>query len=146
MAKQEMLASVEAQIRKDIPRLMEFKEGFIIENNNTQVKLLSSNYEFDEECIVHLFVNTEIFWYLTDEDLKECKFIGHDIMLNDVFQWLFLNDNLHDIRHIFIDGTLIPKSGIIDYGLHINFDSPYLKNQPTIFIDFLYNISNKLKA
>ncbi|ATA94657.1 hypothetical protein CGC54_10105 [Capnocytophaga canimorsus] len=143
MTTAEMLASLEAQIRKDIPRLMEFKEGFIIENNNTQVKLLSSNYEFDKECIVHLFVNTEIFWYLTDEDLKECKFIGHDIMLNDVFQWLFMNDNLHDIRHIFIDGTLIPKSGGIDYGLHINFDSPYLKDQSEELINFLYKIKNE---
>ncbi|MFK8377556.1 hypothetical protein [Capnocytophaga canimorsus] len=144
MTTAEKLAEVTAQIRKDIPRLMEFKEGFIIENNSTQVKLLFPNYEFDfeKECNVHLFVNTEIFWYLTDEDLKECKFIGHEIMLYDVLEWLSLcKKSLY-----FIDSEC--GFGILDVDCHrfyhfkfdINLKSPYLKDQHEKLIKFLYGV------
>lgn len=37
MTKQEMLASVEAQIRKDIPRTMEFREGCLIKERKTRL-------------------------------------------------------------------------------------------------------------
>ncbi|MFJ1491520.1 hypothetical protein [Capnocytophaga canis] len=143
MTKQEMLASVEAQIRKDIPRLMELRVGCILQNEwskdffkvydetENHIRIFQLNSDVPNEQVInkkHISTYTPLV------------IIGHDIMLNDVYQWLFLNDNLHDIRHIFIDGTLIPKSGIIDYGLHINFDSPYLKYQSEILIKFLYNL------
>lgn len=149
MTTAEKLAEVTAQIRKDIPRLMEFREGCIIESSGEMFKVIHIFENYPERiCLINLenkAIYSGKFTYPVDRlgsfVTHPYKVIGHEITLLDVFQWLFMNDDLHDIRHIFIDGTLIPKSGIIDYSLHINFDSPYLKNQPTIFIDFLYNIS-----
>ncbi|WGU68522.1 hypothetical protein QIU18_13185 [Capnocytophaga canimorsus] len=145
MTTAEKLAEVTAQIRKDIPRLMEFKEGFIIENNSTQVKLLFPNYDFDfeKECNVHLFENTETFWYLTDEDLKECKFIGHDIMLNDVLEWL--GKVLKEATEYRIGYTNIGKFGVKYREMLgvMDLSKPLLKDQSEYFIKFLYEFKNE---
>ncbi|MFJ1411719.1 hypothetical protein [Capnocytophaga canimorsus] len=145
MTTAEMLASVEAQIRKDIPRLMELREGCVIEYfrngrayNCKVVETFPSYF--------NMYFDSEI--ESIDFELSENTFqiIGHDIMLNDVLEWL--NSKNKNIA-ISSDGTLFElnkaifynKIGIGDCGI-IKWDLSklLLKDQSEELVKFLYKL------
>lgn len=153
MTKQEMLASLEAQIRKDIPRLMELREGCVIEYfrngrayNCKVVETFPSyfNVYFDGEI------------ESIDFELSENTFqiIGHDIMLNDVLEWLrnckrkIIFDYktgyfLDEFDYYYSFSSNYHESAPIENKIW-NLSSPYLKDQPEKLIKFLYDLKQKI--
>lgn len=150
MTTTEMLAYVEAQIRKDIPRLMELREGLLVQEKYTDDEEICKIIDIQGDRFViynseDYFLTTEIEETLTDE----YEIIGHDIMLNDVLEWFRLNEI-----------SIIPQCSKSEsimmlyyveydeevhylYGSHASWrlSSPYLKDQSEELIKFLYNIA-----
>ncbi|MFK8281656.1 hypothetical protein [Capnocytophaga cynodegmi] len=141
MTTQAMLASVEAQIRKDIPRLMELKEGCVLFNrrNEDNLKIICLDTDFDE------YVCLKNKMYLTGVPFKDVslfEIIGHEIMLNDVLEWL---KNKFSNEVIIYEGNNVfkIKGYNFDYDLgEFEWDLPslYLKDQSEELIKFLYNL------
>ncbi len=71
MTKQEKLEEIQQQIRKDIPRLMEFKEGCLFINFNGNVHKYIGSFIFKEEDRLHYSSNGEFITYQTDEQISK---------------------------------------------------------------------------
>lgn len=153
MTPQEKLHAVSTAIRKALPRLIEAREGCVIYNKNrdTYFKFLIIDKESKTAYKRNLstgeitgtgFHNTDLESVI---ELSNDKIIGHDILLNDVLEWL------GTLFHFSID-----HKGIIykefDYyfegGLdrdytevaRVDFSKPYLKHQSEELWNFLYNL------
>ncbi|MFK8301857.1 hypothetical protein ACI75Y_03010 [Capnocytophaga stomatis] len=168
MTKQEMLSEVEAKIRKDIPRLMELSEGCWIKQ-----KTLEKDFIFKVIAVKNDFFKCVLgfadFIFLAKDIVnspKSFEIIGHDIMLNDVLEWLNyiiyekcipINDLGYSgmVKQFYVkgdDGSIIfeildlknPDLGldIIRYGVW-DLSSIYLKDQSERVIKFLYKIKNE---
>ncbi|MFJ1490736.1 hypothetical protein [Capnocytophaga canis] len=144
----EMLASLEAQIRNDIPRLTELREGCYLKHN-----IASSIYKI--YCVDHY--NYRLFrpsdkeiWILSKELLEKSllkkeifEIIGHDIMLNDVLEWL--GKVLKEATEYRIGYTNIGKFGVKYREMLgvMDLSKPLLKDQSEYFIKFLYEFKNE---
>lgn len=143
MTKQQMLDELSLLIRKNIPRLMELREGCVIEYfrgsrayNCKVVETFPSyfNAYFDGEI------------ESIDFELSENTFqiIGHDIMLNDVLEWL--DDNKKDYGfngegYFYKEKRNEGLAGKELYNfVQWDLSKPYLKDQSEELIKFLYNI------
>lgn len=129
-----------AQIRKDIPRLMELREGLVFQFKDRVLKVL---YKYDEtrwKCVDTFGVQGKF----PDEVInKESKIIGHEIMLNDVLGWVSIKQGRY---------VLLPRGEFIsikyeenEYDIertfvYWNLSSPYLKDQSEELIEFLYSL------
>lgn len=147
----EMLASVEAQIRKDIPRLMELREGCIIKNNhNGDLEIFLGYISIDgfsrvvlkDLYIKSIRIDIEGNLIIDEFDKYAYSIIGHEIMLSDVLEWLFTSTLISyyisssgEILYWLIEGA--PETRI---NIYWDLSSPYLKDQSEELIKFLYNI------
>lgn len=164
-----MLAEVTAQIRKDIPRLMELKEGCILMKRDTKynpvyrkiVFTYNNTYYIPSKCF-----GLKVIEFSKENIDKDYEIIGHEIMLNDVLEWL--NYIIYEecipisdlgysgmVKQFYVkgdDGSIIfeildlknPDLGldIIRYGVW-DLSSIYLKDQSERVIKFLYNLIKK---
>lgn len=140
-----MLASVEAQIRNDIPRLMELTKGcklwFADSYNSDLIKIIGENNEENTFYVIDEFY--EVSEYKKDYVKEEYTIIGHEIIINDVLEWLAK----YDFYCITSNGNLMkPVDGGKYYyefeftEIKVNLSSPYLKDQSEEMIIFLYNL------
>ena len=85
MTTAEMLAEITAQIRKDIPRLMELKEGCYLMNHASEKMYKIINVD-GEICFLVDVDNYKLSLLEITKSTAENYFktIGHDILLNDV--------------------------------------------------------------
>lgn len=154
MTTAEKLASVEAQIRKDIPRLMEVRQGCILFNkitNHFQKVYLETQHFV---LLNNLNITYLDFHSFRKNELDDFEIIGHDIMLNDVLEWLKCLGFLSECSSIYSDGESFCREELV-YDNDDNFlykkttcsdwylPSPYLKDQSEELINFLYNIKNQ---
>lgn len=147
MTKQEMLAEIEAVIREDIPRLSELREGCILQNEwskdffkvydetENHIRIFQLNSDVPNEQVInkkHINTYTPLI------------IIGHDIMLNDVLEWIKFNAfsvefqengdfNLH--RELKLSKS-IERYGFVNW----NLSKPLLKDQLEELINFLYTL------
>ncbi|GIM62132.1 hypothetical protein CAPN008_21820 [Capnocytophaga canis] len=143
MTTAEMLASLEAQIRKDIPRLMELREGCKFHSGYGVETIVCIKGDKEDVFIFKdLFSNV----YETNEIPQHYKIIGHEIMLNDVLAWL--NNKFYE-KDYFITSKGIFGYRAVEYDtietyilrdIKINLHFPYLKDQSEELIKFLYNL------
>lgn len=144
------LEIISTQIRKDIPRLMELREGCLVQNNDNKEIDIFLAYTSDEykNAILKDYETGEIWVYFNDyfwinekEDYAY-SIIGHEIMLNDVLEWLD--------KKYFYNSYYMNSSGVIletkityvndKYITKWNLSSPYLKDQSEELIRFLYSL------
>ena len=134
MTTAEMIASVEARIRKDIPRLMELREGCLVGKDN-EVFRIEENPKGDGYYVGRYF-------YLYEESIAErYEIIGHDIMLNDVLEWGLMN-KLFNVELIHKTLRMKPYKNLLhlnDYG-RWDLSKSYFKNQSAELVKFLYNL------
>ncbi|MFJ1431931.1 hypothetical protein ACILD7_02375 [Capnocytophaga canimorsus] len=172
MTKQEMLASLEAQIRKDIPRLIELREGCLLMKNEKHDNVLKRGEVVKISCLWNDIIQVSPIGEPLSRNYVECQIkdlfevIGHEIMLNDVLEWLNYTiykkhisigglENTEMVKHFYIkgdDGSIIfeildlknPDLGLdtIRYGVW-DLSSIYLKDQQERLIKFLYNLKKK---
>ncbi|GJQ07502.1 hypothetical protein CAPN010_16600 [Capnocytophaga cynodegmi] len=159
MTTAEMLAEVTAQIRKDIPRLMELKEGCILMKRDTKynpvyrkiVFTYNNTYYIPSKCF-----GLKVIEFSKENIDKDYEIIGHEIMLNDVLEWLkklgfltecsgldFGGDSFYREELVYDDNGnfLYKKTTFCEW----NLPSPYLKDQSEELIKFLYKlIKNKV--
>ncbi|MFK8274025.1 hypothetical protein [Capnocytophaga canimorsus] len=144
MTTAEKLAEVTAQIRKDIPRLMELKEGCWIKQKTSEKDFIFKVVAVKDDFLKCVLGFAEFIFLAKDivNSLKSFEIIGHEIMLYDVLEWLSLcKKSLY-----FIDSEC--GFGILDVDCHrfyhfkfdINLKSPYLKDQHEKLIKFLYGV------
>lgn len=146
MTKQEMLAEVEAKIREDIPRLMELNVGcklwFSDSHNSSLIKIIAEDKE--EDCFYVLEDSYDVDKYKKSFINEHYQIIGHDIMLNDVLEWLLFNafsvefqENGDFNKYRYSDNNLVfDRFDFASWYL----PSPYLKDQSEELIKFLYNL------
>lgn len=152
MTTQEKLQAVVEQIRKDIPRLMEFSEGCLVKSTigDDYLKIvgnMSNSYVLYDGLGVHK---------IHKEDFKQYfSIIGHEPMLNDVLEWMgrFENfgiwlpdgDILKDVdsSNYYVEFETTTGESLADNSIKIDFSKPYLKDQSKELIDFLCNLINK---
>ena len=139
MTTAEMLASVEAQIRKDIPRLMELREGCKVKKQGKTYTILKDGDGY--------VIGMGFFLY-KETILKNFEIIGHDITLADVLEWFrFLNSEGEEPFCYFTVDTngnmIFDKFDEKTMRLGWNLKSPYLKDQSKELIEFLYNAKNQ---
>lgn len=143
MTTAEMLASVEVQIRKDIPRLMELREDCYVKEKI--MDYLYKIYRVTDNCYNLYRVSDNDKWDVRKETYdkhKPFEIVGHEIMLYDVLEWLSLCKK----TIYFIDSEY--GFGILDVDCHrfyhfkfdINLKSPYLRHQSEKLIKFLYGV------
>lgn len=160
-----MLSLLETKIRKDIPRLMEFREGCIIQNNyNGDLEIFLGYISIDgfsrvvlkDLYIKSIRIDIEGNLIIDEFDKYAYSIIGHDIMLNDVLEWLFdlkvestiyvrYDKNKHGKPILEISYTSLAKRTNGEYSnIFISscwkLSSPYLKDQSEELIKFLYNL------
>ncbi|GET48827.1 hypothetical protein RCZ02_16580 [Capnocytophaga felis] len=170
MTTAEKLYKIEAQIRKDIPRLMELRAGCILEYfTGVKHKVVSQYYFNGKRKYALVNIGSGLVIHISEDEIFEKKYfsiIGHEIMLNDVLEWL--NYIIYEkcipitdlgysgmVKQFYVkgdDGSIIfeildlknPDLGldIIRIGLW-DLSKPLLKDQSEELIKFLYNIQNK---
>lgn len=144
MTTAEMLAEVTAQIRKDIPRLMELREGCYLMNHtsNKVYKIINVDGEI---CFLADVNNYKLSLLEITKSTAEnyFKIIGHDIMLNDVLEWL--GKVLKEATQYRIGYTNIGKFGVKYREVLgvMDLSKPLLKDQSEYFIKFLYEFKNE---
>lgn len=160
MTTQEKLKLVTGWIRQDIPRLMELSDGCWVrkkrllypefEENEYFYNHIRGVYQGDKSYILFSYdEDGEVGQSSVDKDYldKHFEVVGHEPMLNDVLEWVKLNQFLIDDLYVDEDGYF----GLIDYGLrefkclnaHWDLSKRYLKDQSDEVIEFLYNLKNK---
>ncbi|GIJ96586.1 hypothetical protein CAPN001_11550 [Capnocytophaga stomatis] len=92
-----MLSIVEQQIRKDIPRLMELREGCWIKQKTPEKDFLIKVVAVKNGLLNCVLGFTQIMFPVKQvvEDSESFEIIGHDIMLNDVLEWLNIINELN---------------------------------------------------
>lgn len=140
---QEKLNELTEAIRKSIPRLMELSEGCEIISkiedyfNNIEIEsnfIIGKNAEFDGEDIV-----VGDYFYSTDN----FTIIGHEPLLNDVFEWLGTINEIEDYL-IYSDGEIRRWSyGKMDYiptECSWDLSKSKLSDQSEELINFLHDL------
>lgn len=147
MTKQETLAEIEADIRKDIPRLYELREGCILQNEwskdffkvydetENHIRIFQLNSDVPNEQVINKkYINT----------YTPLIIIGHDIMLNDVLEWIKFNAfsvEFQENGDFNLYRELKLSKSIERYGfVNWNLSAPYIKEQSEELIKFLYNL------
>lgn len=139
----EKLAEVTAQIRKEVPRTMELKEGCLLYNksNKDRFKIIDIDANFDEYTCLK---NKKYITSISFKDINLYTIIGHEIMLNDVLEWLSKIDKPY--RACFIDELGFISRLNFDMTMEVNgvkwnLQSSYLNiDQSEEMINFLYNL------
>lgn len=148
MTTAEMLADVSAQIRKDIPRLMELREGCMLDyfiNERAYTGKVVETFT----SYFNVYFDGEIKSIDFELDENTFKIIGHDIMLNDVLEWIKFNAfnvefqengdfNLH--RELKLSKS-IERYNFVNWDL----SKPLLKDQVEELIKFLYALIKQQK-
>lgn len=153
MTTAEMLAEVTAQIRKDIPRLMELREGCKLSFKDPYtpdlITIIDENNEEDIFYVIDEFY--DVSEYKKDYVKGHYEILGHDIMLNDVLCWLqslglsmeiqsYNGENTIGLYYISID----EKGDAHEEYVTWNLLSSYLKDQSEKLIKFLYDLKQKI--
>ncbi|WP_392448006.1 hypothetical protein ACF3OB_01210 [Capnocytophaga canis] len=142
-----MLSEVEKQIRKDIPRLMELREGCLLMKNEKHDNVLKGGEVVKISCLWNDIIQVSPIGeplsrnYIEHQIKDLFDVIGHDIMLNDVLEWSLMN-KIFNIELIHKTLRMKPFKNLLhlnDYG-RWDLSKPYLKDQSEELINFLYNL------
>lgn len=135
----EILQILEEQIRKDLPRLKELREGCWFKSGYGEEKLINVGGENDDKF---LFIDVFKNHYEVDEIPKHYKIIGHDILLSDVLEWLKELELSNKIGTFEIGFTPMGRFAIKQKETIVfwNLNKTHLKDQSDRLIEFLYNL------
>lgn len=149
MTEQEILAEVEANIRKDIPRLNELSVGCLIKDKKYEII-----YKVYDETTHHLRVfelNSELpnTLAINKKHIDSFEIVGYEIMLNDVLEWIKFNAfnvEFQENGDFNLYRELKLSKSIERYNF-VNWDlsKPLLKDQLEELIKFLYNLIKQQK-
>lgn len=156
MTTQEKLHAVETVIRQALPRLTELSQGCKLEKDGyyytylgkfmVNVSPYTDGYylhHFSSEAVVIPKKGKDFFIHsLGDKRFKYYNIIGHDIMLNDILEWLKELELSGKIK-AFEVGFTPTGQFVIKYGKAIMFwdlSKLYLKDQSEELWNFLYNL------
>lgn len=144
---QEKLHAVETEIRQTLPRLLKPTEGCYLRkiNDDRPLKIIAEQHS---TYFIYDLRDRAVFSKIKFKNLyDEYQIIGHDILLNDVLEWLEEtrpNSNLtielnrvSSIREGY-SMTLFIQFDDLDCDWYLS--KPHLKDQSKELIDFLYNL------
>lgn len=141
MTPQEKLHAVETAIRKALPRLMKPTEGCLVIFRNVKNKKQSGKilYNFGQD-FYRIFCKNESDEYLRRRN--EVEILGHDILLNDVLEWLKELELSNKIKSFEIGFTPMGQFVIKQKEVIVFWDlsKPRLADQSEKLINFLYNL------
>ena len=148
MNKEEKLKSIEDRIRKDLPYLMELREGCYIKQKTLRFDTYKILGKLDTRKNAFLAICIDVGRYhpLDESDLSHFKIIGHPISLNDVLIWLKLNNNL-SINTIVVAfksiSIIYSNDSLMSTNLVWNLEKSLLRDQSDELINFLYETIKK---
>ena len=139
-------SKIEEQIKNDIPRLMELRQGcfLTLKNSNTKfvINFINNGGWY---CLQDLELNTTSMFSKEDVE-KYFTILGQEITMNDLYEWLRLKDCGFQLRGIsyrqdFKQGELnIYNNLYIDRNFIIDLSSNYLKDQVKELFEFLITL------
>lgn len=140
MTRQQKLQEIENQIREDIPRLMEMREGCLVIHRNVLIKILYEKH--NHYAAVTAEWDNPRNWIL-DKD-TEYEIIGHEITLIDWYEWLLMKTD-NELYYYTIDGSVLAIHRDTEHikDIPIDISKLYLKDQSEELINFLHNLKNK---
>lgn len=135
------LERLEKDIREKLPRLMELTEGCIFKSIKYTYKIIY--YDKISKLFKVLYINDGDCTWKYQEEIYNQTIIGHDILLNDILEWLgtinqdytFENNGFllyyYEDGYCRIEGSTKPKWDL---------SKPLLKDQPQELIDYLASL------
>lgn len=145
---QEKLQTLEKQIRKDLPRLLQPTEGcwvFLKGYNNSLFKIV---HRRAKEFLVDDYQGHKPRTYENKKFFEWFEIVGHDILLSDVLEWLgkffYFRINQEGIIYKEFDSYFQGEldRDYIEVG-KIDFSKSRLSDQSKELINFLYNLIQK---
>lgn len=144
------LEQLTSEIRKTVPRLMELTDGCKLSPFNVFSAKVISN---DKDYVYVLSTNNNCIEKFTNEEInRHFEIIGHEIMLNDVLEWLpngfGITSGLYTGGFITIDKgnmcySCIQAVGIDEYKYYRwDLSKPFLKDQSQELINYLHSLIN----